>query len=239
MSECWVFIEELAGSCSVTLAPDEARHLVARRLRVGDPLVVFDGLGHTAPARIESLGKPSTRVRVDAIVEVARPDSTFVLASAIPKGDRLSTMLQMLSQLGLVCWQPLVLQDSAVRKLDPTSSRLIRILIESCKVSRRAWRLEVRAPCSLEDALAKRSSAESVYFGDRNGPAVGFDRAAGLAVIGPEAGFSDSERRILQGVGALPRSFGAHNLRIETAAVAATVALHLNRAAESAGEERK
>ncbi len=237
MSECWVWIEELAGSGSIALAPDEARHLVARRLRVGASLVVFDGLGHVAPARIESLGRPSTRVHVDAISEVARPDSSFMLASAIPKRDRLSTMLQMLTQLGLACWQPLVLQDSVVRKLDPTSSRLIRILIESCKVSRRAWRLDVRVPCSLEEVLAKRSSAESVYFGDRKGPALGFDRAAGLAVVGPEAGFSDFERRILQGVGAQPRSFGAHNLRIETAAVAATVALHLNR--ESVGGERK
>lgn len=232
MSECWVFIEELAGSCSVTLAPDEARHLVARRLRVGDPLVVFDGLGHTAPARIESLGKPSTRVRVDAIVEVARPDSTFVLASAIPKGDRLSTMLQMLTQLGLVSWQPLVLEDSAVREFDPNSKRLVRILIESCKVSRRPWRLDVRDPCSLEQVLARRSSEGPIYFGDREGESVGFDARAGTVLIGPEAGFSESERQLLRDVGAQSRSFGVHNLRIETAAAAA-VALHLARRGDS------
>ena len=69
--------------------PDEARHIAERRLRVGDSLIVFDGRGHRANARIESLGKNSTVVAVESIEEGARPDSGFVLASAIPKGDRL------------------------------------------------------------------------------------------------------------------------------------------------------
>lgn len=233
MSEPWVWVEELTSPGSISLASDEARHVVARRLRVGDPLVVFDGRGHTADARVESLGKHSSRVVVDSIAEVPRPDSAFVLASAIPKGDRLSTMLQMLSQLGLESWQPLVLEDSAVRKLDPDSKRLVRILIESCKVSRRPWVLDVREPCSLEEALSKRISGEAIYYGDRAGSAAGFEASAGLALIGPEAGFSESERRMLGDVAAEPRSFGAHNLRIETAAVAAAVALNLSRIGEA------
>jgi 16S rRNA (uracil1498-N3)-methyltransferase len=232
MSEPWVWVEELALPGSIPLSSDEARHVAARRLRVADSLVVFDGRGHTAEARIESLGKSSSVVAVESITEVERPESAFVLASAIPKGDRLSTMLQMLTQLGLDSWQPLVLDDSAVRKLDPNSKRLVRILIENCKVSRRPWLLDVRKPCSLEDALAGRSPGAAIYFGDREGEGTGFDASEGLTMIGPEAGFSASERRVLHDVGAQPRSLGTHNLRIETAAVAATVALHLARARE-------
>jgi 16S rRNA (uracil1498-N3)-methyltransferase len=227
MSDPWVFVEELERSGSISLPSDEARHVAARRLRVGDSLVVFDARGHKGLGQIESLGKSSSVISVDSIIEVERPDSAFALASAIPKGDRLSTMLQMLTQLGLVSWQPLVLEDSAVRRLDPNSKRLVRILIESCKVSRRPWRLDVRDPCSLEDVLARRSSEDPVYFGDREGESVGFDTPAGTVLIGPEAGFSEPERRVLRDVGAQPRSFGVHNLRIETAAAAATVALHL------------
>lgn len=229
MSEPWVWLEELSSSGSITLMPDEARHVAARRLRVGDSLVVFDGQGHRAVARIESLGKNSTVVAVDSIEEVARPGSGFVLASAIPKGDRLSTMLQMLSQLGLESWQPLVLEDSAVRKLDPKSQRLVRILLESCKVAKRPWLLDVREPCSLEEALSGRPSGSPIYFGDREGEASGFEASAGLVLIGPEAGFSESERKLLRDVDAQARSFGTHNLRIETAAVAAAVALHFAR----------
>jgi 16S rRNA (uracil1498-N3)-methyltransferase len=229
VSEPWVWLEELSSSGSITLMPDEARHVAARRLRVGDSLAVFDGHGHRAAARIESLGKNSTVVAVDSIEEVARPGSEFILASAIPKGDRLSSMLQMLSQLGLESWQPLVLEDSAIRKLDPKSKRLVRILVESCKVAKRPWLLDVREPCSLEEALSGRPFRSPIYFGDREGGASGFEASAGLVLIGPEAGFSESERKLLRGVDAQARSFGTHNLRIETAAVAAAVALHFAR----------
>ncbi len=112
MSEPWVWMEELVRVGSIPLSSDEARHLAARRLKVDDSLVVFDGRGHMAEARIESLGKHSSVVAVDSITETARPDSAFVFASVIPKGDRLSTMLQMLPQLGLDSWQPLVLEDA-------------------------------------------------------------------------------------------------------------------------------
>lgn len=95
MSEPWVWMEELVRVGSIPLSSDEARHLAARRLQVDD-----------------SLGKHSSVVALDSITETARPDSAFVFASAIPKGDRLLTMLQMLPQLGLDSWQPLVLEDA-------------------------------------------------------------------------------------------------------------------------------
>lgn len=236
MSELWSWVEELAEAGPNMLTADEARHVAARRLRVGDSLVLFDGRGHTADGSIESLGKGSTTIRVDTISQAARPDSRFTLATAIPKGDRLSTMLQMLTQLGLESWQPLVLEDSAVRKLDPNAPRLVRILIESCKVSRRPWLLDVRSPCSLDEVLSAQSADAGIFFGDREGDCVGFDVPAGLAIVGPEAGFSRSESQALRDAGAKPRSLGAHNLRIETAAIAAVVALHLARGDVAFGE---
>ena len=102
MSEPWVWMEEPVRVGSIPLSLDEARHLAARRLKVDDSLVVFDGRGHMAEARIESLGKHSSVVAVDSIAETARPDSAFVPASAIPKGDRLSTMLQMPRRLRFI-----------------------------------------------------------------------------------------------------------------------------------------
>jgi len=233
VSADWVWVEELLQVGPISLTAAEVQHIAARRLRVGDPLVVFDGRGHTADARIESLGRHSAVVSVDSIVRAARSDSKFVLASAIPKGDRLSTMLQMLSQLGLESWQPLVLEDSAVRSLDPKAKRLVRMRIESCKVARRPWLLEVRNPCTLEEVLLGQPSGAAIFFGDRGAEPSGLEASADLVLIGPEAGFSQSERRKMDDVGARPRSFGVHNLRIETAAAAATVAFHLARSRDA------
>lgn len=239
MSELWCHVEVLQGPGRVVLAAEEARHVVSRRLRVGETLVVFDGRGRVAEARIESMTKRAVELEVAVPREVDRPGSGFVLASAIPKGDRLSTMLQMLSQLGVETWQPLLLEESAVRKLDPEAPRLQRILIESCKVARRPHAMHVLPPTGLGEALAAASG--SIWFGDRlagsqsdasNDSAsepggVGLAADAGLLLIGPEAGFSDSERASILAAGGRPCAFAPHNLRIETAAIAGAVAYHL------------
>lgn len=231
MSVLWVWVDGLSevGSGSIELSQDEARHVTARRLRVGDSLVVFDGRGRTAEAKIESVVARSVRLDVAVIGETPGPESGLVIASAIPKGDRLGTMLQMLTQLGLGVWQPLVLDDSAIRKLDPSAARLQRICIESAKVARRPWRLEICDTVTLDMLFEREPDSENVYFGDREGETFGLksDGAAALMIIGPEAGFSESEQNRLESAGATAVSFGQHNLRIETAAVVAMTAANL------------
>lgn len=235
MSALWAYLENLSAVREgevVALSPEEARHVQTRRLRVGDPVVLFDGRGRTADGEIESILKKETIVRANAVREEPDSNSEFVLATAIPKGDRLSTMLQMLSQLGIVRWRPLVLEDSAVRKLDSDAARLRRILIESCKVARRPWALEIAAPAGLPEAIAEASGP--IFFGDREGEGGCLDPLASLLVIGPEAGLTDRERAALRKAGAHPRSFGPHNLRIETAAIAGATAHHLSRSSSPA-----
>lgn len=224
MSYLWVFIESLAATGIVTLSRDESRHVAARRLRPADSVVAFDGVGHTAMARIESIGKRAVELRIDAIELVPAPADRFVLATAIPKGERLAGMLPMLVQLGVPIWQPLVLEDSAVRDLDIASARMQRVLVESAKVARRPWLLEVREPIGLDALLAEAESARAVCYGDREGEAVGVAGDAAWIAIGPEAGFSADELRRLRAAGARACSLGPHNMRIETAAVSAVAA---------------
>ena len=221
MSELWCYAESLPDEGEVVLSAEEARHVSARRLKVNDKLVVFDGAGRVAQAQLTSMARRETKVNVTSIELVAAPPEEFVIASAIPKGDRLSTMLQMLSQLGSVRWQPLLLEDSAVRKIDPSSSRSHRILIESAKVARRAWILAIDVPTDLETAIERHGAGGSIVFGDREGKAAPFGGGTRLIMIGPEAGFTESERGRLLKREARPVSFGAYNLRIEVAAIAA------------------
>ena len=229
MSNLWALAQDLDEPGVYMLDADESRHVTTRRLRVGDWLVLFDGAGRRAEAQIEATRKKSVEVRVDSVERVPAPVSRCVVATAIPKGDRLSTMLQMLTQLGVTDWQPLVLQDSAVRSLDPEAKRLRRILVESAKVARRPWLLSVAAPRELDAVLADRDGADvgPIYFGDREGSGGGFEPGADLVLIGPEAGFTESERERMLQKGALPCAFSPHNLRIEVAAISAAVALNL------------
>lgn len=223
MSLLWVHVPELVDEARIALPPEEIRHVVSRRLREGDELVAFDGAGATATGRIERLSKRTVEIRLGTVERDPPPPMRFGLAAAIPKGERLAAMLPMLIQLGLEVWQPLILAESVVRSLDPEGARLRRIGIESCKVARRPWRMRIRPPISLEEALDGRMGEATLFFGDRLGARGGLDPAPAWVFIGPEAGFSEDERRALAAAGAQPRCFGPHNLRIETAAVAATV----------------
>lgn len=224
MSNLWVFLESLVESGVATLSSDESRHVAARRLRSEDCVVAFDGAGRTATARIESIGKRAVELRIDAIEQAPAPSDPWVLATAIPKGERLAGMLPMLVQLGVPTWQPLVLEDSAVRDLDVGSARLQRVLVESAKVARRPWLLEVRQPIGLAALLDSADAARGVCFGDREGASIGIAADAPVIAIGPEAGFSTAELRSLNAAGGRACRLGPHNMRIETAAVAAAAA---------------
>ena len=61
----------------IVLSPEESRHVSARRLRVGDALVAFDGRGKLGKARLESASKREAVVCVEEIREQPRGDSGF------------------------------------------------------------------------------------------------------------------------------------------------------------------
>ena len=227
MSLLWLFLESISGPAVVALAPDEARHVAARRLRVGDAIIAFDGAGRTADARIETLARRTIEIRIDRVVEAPPPADPWILATAIPKGERLATMLQMLVQLGVPVWQPIAFADSVIRDLDVHSPRLRRILIESAKLARRPWLMEIGDPrplAALLDSPDRRAGVGALCFGDREGEEVGIPPGASLVVIGPEAGLCPDEIGRLKAIGARACALGMHNMRIETAAVAAAAA---------------
>ena len=227
MSQFWSWVEDLAESGPLELGSEEVRHVASRRLRVGDELIVFDARGRLASARLEALGRGTARVEVGEIRSLPAPHSGFGLATAIPKPERLSTMLQMWTQLGLEIWQPLLLEDSSVRRLNVEAPRIQRILTEGCKVARRPWALQVLPPVGLDAAISDRESGTALYYGDREAGRSDFELSSGWVFIGPEAGFTRAERDLLEAAGARALRFAEYNLRIETAAVAALVAFNV------------
>ena len=207
----------------ITLSGKEAWHaLGVRRLDVGDPIRLFDGKGAHALAIVESLeGRNQASLRVAELTQIPLQQPDIILASAIAKGHRQSTMLDMATQLGISAWRPLLCDRSVSRVGKNSYQRWQRICLEACKQSGSAWLPELLPATKPEDVAIKAcAEGREVLLAHPDG--VDFELSSDtdkLIIVGPEGGFTEDEVRRIVAAGATTFSLGHHILRIETAAV--------------------
>ena len=224
------FCGSLSGPSEiVTLDAQEARHAAtSRRQRAGEQVVLIDGKGCRGSATIVTLDRKEMTLRIDTVDRLPRPTPDIVLAAAIAKGDRQSTLLDMAAQTGVFRYIPLICERSSVMPRTQNPARWRRILIQACKQSHNPYLPEIGeagAPGELASSLA---AGDTELFmatpeGEPQPSVCGAGRAA--VFIGPEGGFSSTEEAELIEAGAMPLTLGNNVLRIETAAVAAVVAI--------------
>lgn len=181
-----------------------------RRVRVGDPVSVTDGVGRwrwcgfgTGVDDLEPVGE----VRTDP-----RPTPRLTVGFALMKGQRPELVVQKLTELGIDEIVPFLADRSVVRwddeKAGKHHDRLVSISREAAQQSRRTWFPAVHPVSSFDDVAA----LPGVVRCDRGGVALTGDHVTVL--VGPEGGWSDEEQR-LPAVG-----LGSTVLRAETAAIA-------------------
>ena len=225
--------EDMAeGLAEITLDAAESAHAAgARRLREGNIISVFNGQGGHASGEISAIGhrKREVSVRLHDFIQDQPPSLTITLASALPKGDRLSTMIDMVTQLGVSRFIPLDTEFSISKANDKLLNRCRRVMIEACKQSRRTWFPEVEAPRSLKQLLQDPTQGKSI-MADATGKSLSMhslleNHTAIIVIIGPEGGFSANELQLAvdKNIEMVCLSDGV--LRIETAAVAIISAL--------------
>lgn len=209
------------------LAEEETHHAGAsRRIRVGDTIGLIDGRGTRASAVVETVARRTLTFTVGERRRVPPPEPAIVVASAVPKGERFRTLIDMLSQIGVAAIVPLRCERSTVKPRQASGSRWRRIAIEACKQSRNPFVPEIAESVTVRDSLARVAEMDAVVYADAGGgplsPAVAARGALHL-YVGPEGGFTDAEKGLLAEHGARPVGFGGNILRVETAAVVGAV----------------
>ena len=212
----------------VDLAGDEAIHATkSRRLGEGDPLHLTNGKGLLGMGTITALErKPlSIRIQLESLVDVPRPRTEVVLASSLPKGDRLQTLLDMGTQLGMAAFQPLESARSVVRFQPRMRERWQRIISSAAKQCRQPHFPEILEPTTPDRLAAGGLENNLLIYGDADGKSI-CHAAQGIMppplrltlAVGPEGGFDDREIRSLRdGFNAIGISCGPLILRTETA----------------------
>lgn len=207
---------------------EQARHAVrVKRLREGEAGEVLDGRGGVASARVSSMDprgrwielavSPPERVEpLSPVLEVCCPP---------PKGDRLGQLIDTLSQVGVAGWRSLRCARGAEPPPPNKVERLERIAGEAAKQCGRAWVMRIEPVIDFESALLPEAGV-SVMVSDISGPGVGDTGGAPVRLlVGPEGGWTPDELAKARDAGARIARFGAHTMRVETAALAAAAIL--------------
>jgi len=223
------FHRPLPATGRVRLSADETHHLVrARRVAVGDEVVLFDGEGATRRGTLVAVGRDGADVEVVGPAPDRVPRREVVVATAWPDGARADDLVGTLAELGVYAVVPLVTaraNEDVAPRVDRRRARYARLAVEAAKVNGRARLLEVRAPATVPEAVAARGGAALVVLDtDPTLPSLGGVLGATpqvVLLVGPEGGFTPAELATLDAAGALRASLGACALRTETAAAAA------------------
>jgi len=213
---------------SAVLVADESRHLArSRRLKVGGEIIVFDGLGTTAQAKIVNIKERRGQVELELKAYAHQMESRVRvhLATALPKGDRQTVMLDMVTQIGVTDFTPLLCERSVAKPSIGSATRWHKTCLEACKQSRRPRVPRLHHPKLLAEIFNLGGEAERVvWLADSRG---GYPNAVQklkadelILLVGPEGGFSPSEWELLSDADIVPITLAEGVLRTETAAVA-------------------
>lgn len=218
---------------------DEENHHITRvrRLGVGDSIELFDGHSNWLKVVILSIDKKNN-IQYQCLEKatIAAHHYRIDCYCALPKNERMTSMLDMLTQLGMNHFYPLKTQRSVNSINEHKKTKYQRVCIEACKQSRRLQLPTVHDEVNLQQLLTNIEKKDTSYFlADQQGQSmtsllVDLKQQCNnnhiAIIIGPEGGLSGDEREQIVNAGGQMVNFNPAVLRIETAAVAALAVLN-------------
>ncbi|HHH75597.1 MAG TPA: 16S rRNA (uracil(1498)-N(3))-methyltransferase [Phycisphaerae bacterium] len=225
-----IYCPDLSGP-QADLPAEEANHaLNVLRMRVGDTVELFDGMGSTATGTITSAKRSDVALAISDLKALPdRPGPVINLAFAIPKGKRLDWLLEKATELGAATLTPIIFSRSIAGGNELSASKRKRWLghcISAAKQCRLDFLPELSGITDLQtflDApadslrlmgdLASETPALATVLAGRQAPAI-------QILIGPEGDFTDQEKISAKNAGFIPVRLGHTTLRVETAAIA-------------------
>lgn len=217
------------------LDPDTSKHVAkVLRLRAGDGVTLFDGRGTEWPGTLASVDRRGVRVAVGEGRPAPRPRGPrVVLATAVPKGKRMSVLLAMATEAGVDAIVPLDFERSSVRGVRPAKvEHWRRAVLGAVRQCGRAFLPVLEAETGLAEFLARpRAEGERRFLASTRGRpeplsrllALGPPPGAVVLVVGPEGGITEREEEAALLQGFEPCGLGDDILRVETAGVCGVV----------------
>ncbi len=229
MSDPLFLVADLPHGDVLTLGGPEGHHAATvQRLRVGEALLLGDGRGTLARARVTAVGKGTLELALGERSYEPPPTPRIVVVQGIAKGDRGELAVQAMTEVGvdeIVPWA--AARSVAQWKSEKQHQRWVDTAREAAKQSRRAWVPIVEGPASTKDLLGRLAGAfvlhetASIRLSTVELPTV--DDV--VMVVGPEGGVTPDELAAFEAAGAQTVRLGTSVLRTSTAGTAAIAVL--------------
>ena len=235
-----IFCNNIIGE-EVIITGDDVNHIRnVLRMRAGEELLVSDGSGHNVTCTITSIDENEVICRIDDHnAEYTELENDIVLYQSLPKGDKMETIIQKCTELGVARIVP-VETCRCVVKLDSKNKakkveRWQKIAESAAEQSRRSVIPVISPVMSYEEAIRDAQKlSESILAYERSDDAellkhILTERRGSLGIfIGPEGGYSEAEVQKAHEAGIKAITLGKRILRTETAGMALIAAIMLN-----------
>jgi 16S rRNA (uracil1498-N3)-methyltransferase len=230
MSEPLFLVDALPVDDVFVLDGPEGHHAATvQRMRVGERLLVGDGVGGTASAEVKAVGKGTLTLLILDRRYAEEPSPRLVVAQGIPKGDRGELAVQAMTEVGvdeIVPWSAsrCVAQWRGERGTK-ARDKWAATAREAAKQARRSW-LPIVAPEAASTALLALRPAPATFVLHEEAELplstveLPFDGDI-VVVVGPEGGITDDEIAEFSAAGATSVRLGDTVLRTSTAGLAA------------------
>ena len=232
---------QLAPGLEAELPEHAVRHAQVRRVQPGDGLRLFDGQGCDWPARVLEVGRRNVRVEIGESEAVALELATQVtLALVVPANERMDSLVEKATELGVARIQPLMSDRSVLRLAGERAARRQAhwqaVAVAACEQCGRACVPVIEPvlplPSWLQAQLAPTPAAVPggiavarwlLSLHAQAQPLAAQNTRALRSIVtlsGPEGGLSADEERAALAAGFVAINLGPRVLRADTAPLA-------------------
>ena len=200
------------------------------RLRVGDPVTLFNGTGGEYQCKITAISRKQAQVKVLAYSAIDRaPQLHIHLGLAVLKKDAMDRVIQYAAELGIGEITPVITEHCSVatRIIRSRQAHWQQVAIAACEQSGMNRLPTVHTPTDLAGWRPQESDCKLICVPGAAPLSPSLGEAGRVCILtGPEGGLTDEEIRAAEAVGFTAVSFGERVLRAETAPLVAVTVLH-------------
>jgi len=231
MSRFYIKPENVKGT-TIYIGGEEAHHILeVMRLKEGDRIVTFDGIGKEYEGVIRDVarGKAVVEITKSSVLD-KKEGIAITLAQALPKKAKIAFIIEKATELGVDAIMPIHTARTVVRldseKRNSRFSRWGRIAVSASKQCGRLQVPKIFPITDFEEAIKKLEDYDLAIMAclHRDTRSLreileDFSGKSIIVFIGPEGDFTEKEIEAASSSGCRLASLGPRVLRVDTASL--------------------